>query len=157
MKKALLLMAALVVVTFSAQAQKKTKAEKEAEKAKKELATAALMDRIIPAKNFQFVPFEYTQNNAGTSNINRYEYTKVRPASFEVAMTGTPGVNTNRYEWVLCEKKKDVWVVKIKAIADAGEQETFSFAINAKTAMATMRLTSNKSPMITYKGTVREH
>lgn len=157
MKKALLLMMALVVVSFSAQAQKKTKAEKEAAKAKKELATAATMDRIIPAKNFQFVPFEYTLNNAGTSNINRYEYTKVRPDSFECAMTGTPSVNTNRYEWVLCEKKKDVWIVKIKANADNGDMETFSLAINAKTAMATLRLTSNKNSSITYKGTVRQH
>lgn len=157
MKKVLLLMAALMVVTFSAQAQKKTKAEKEADKARKELATAALMDRIIPAKNFQFVPFEYTQSNSGTQNINRYEYTKVRPNSLESAMTGTPGINTNRYEWVLCEKKKDIWQVKIKAVADGGANVTYTFAINAKSGMATLRIASNKASSLTYKGSVREH
>lgn len=78
MKKVILLMAALMAVTFSAQAQKKSKAEKAAEKAKKEMMTAALIDRVIPAKNFQFVPYEYIQTNTGTTQINRYEYTKLR-------------------------------------------------------------------------------
>ena len=120
MKKVILLMAALMTVTFSAQAQKKSKAEKAAEKAKKEMLNAQLIDRVIPAKNFQFVPYEYIQTNTGTTTINRYEYTKVRPNSLEVYMTNCPGVNTNRYEWISCEKKKDNWIVQMKATADNG-------------------------------------
>ncbi|HJE89347.1 hypothetical protein [Rikenella microfusus] len=166
MKKVILLMAALMAVTFSAQAQKKSKAEKAAEKAKKEMMTAALIDRVIPAKNFQFVPYEYIQTNTGTTQINRYEYTKLRPNSMEVYMTNCPGVQTNRYEWLSCEKKKDNWVVKIKVVADNGNNLSFDFAVNSKTGIATLRVRSNKSldqnnpggaNSITYKGNIREY
>ena len=138
MKKVILLMAALMTVTFSAQAQKKSKAEKAAEKAKKEMLNAQLIDRVIPAKNFQFVPYEYIQTNTGTTTINRYEYTKVRPNSLEVYMTNCPGVNTNRYEWISCEKKKDNWIVQMKATADNGNTLNFNFAVNAKSGIATL-------------------
>ncbi len=166
MKKAILLMAALMTVSFSAQAQKKSKAEKAAEKAKKEMMTAALIDRVIPAKNFQFVPYEYIQNNTGTTTITRYEYTKMRPNSMEVYMVNCPGVNTNRYEWLSCEKKKDTWIVKIKVVADNGNNLNFDFAVNSKTGIATLRVRSNKSldqnnpggqNSITYKGNIREY
>lgn len=166
MKKAILMMAALMAVTFSAQAQKKSKEEKEAEKAKKEMMTAALIDRVIPAKNFQFVPYEYIQNNTGTTTITRYEYTKIRPNSMEVYMVNCPGVITNRYEWVSCEKKKDTWVVKIKVTADNGSTLSFDFAVNSKTGVATLKVRSNKSldqnnpggaNSITYKGNIREY
>lgn len=166
MKKVILLMAALMTVSFSAQAQKKSKEAKEAEKAKKEMMTAALIDRVVPAKNFQFVPYEYIQTNTGTTTITRYEYTKIRPNSLEVYMVNCPGVNTNRYEWLSCEKKKDVWVVKMKATGDTGANLSFDFAINAKTGIATLRVRSNKSldtnnpggqNSITYKGNIREY
>ncbi|MCC8062142.1 MAG: hypothetical protein LIO68_02725 [Rikenellaceae bacterium] len=166
MKKVILLMAALMAVSFSAQAQKKSKAEKAAEKAKKEMMTAALIDRVVPAKNFQFVPYEYIQNNTGTTTITRYEYTKIRPNSLEVYMVNCPGVNTNRYDWVSSEKKKDVWIVKLKAVADNGNNLNFDFAINSKTGIATLRVRSNKSldqnnpggqNSITYKGNIREY
>ncbi len=166
MKKVILLMAALMAVSFSAQAQKKSKTEKAAEKAKKEMMTAALIDRVVPAKNFQFVPYEYIQNNTGTTTITRYEYTKIRPNSLEVYMVNCPGVNTNRYDWVSSEKKKDVWVVKLKAVADNGNNLNFDFAINSKTGVATLRVRSNKSldqnnpggqNSITYKGNIREY
>lgn len=166
MKKVILLMAALMTVSFSAQAQKKSKAEKEAEKAKKEMMNAALIDRVIPAKNFQFVPYEYIQTNTGTTTINRYEYTKIRPNSMEVYMVNCPGVNTNRYEWLSCEKKKDTWIVKIKVVGDNGSNLSFDFAVNAKTGVATLRVRSNKSldqnnpggqNSITYKGNIREY
>ncbi|WP_283391659.1 hypothetical protein [Millionella massiliensis] len=166
MKKVILLMAALMTVTFSAQAQKKSKAEKAAEKAKKEMLNAQLIDRVIPAKNFQFVPYEYIQTNTGTTTINRYEYTKVRPNSLEVYMTNCPGVNTNRYEWVSCEKKKDNWIVQMKATADNGNTLNFNFAVNSKTGIATLKVRSNKSldqnnpggaNSITYKGNIREY
>lgn len=166
MKKAILLMAALMTVSFSAQAQKKSKAEKAAEKAKKEMMTAALIDRVIPAKNFQFVPYEYIQTNTGTTTITRYEYTKIRPNSMEVYMVNCPGVNTNRYEWLSCEKKKDTWLVKIKAVGDNGANLNFDFAVNSKTGVATLRVRSNKSldqsnpggqNSITYKGNIREY
>ncbi len=166
MKKVILLMAALMAVSFSAQAQKKSKAEKAAEKAKKEMMTAALIDRVVPAKNFQFVPYEYIQNNTGTTTITRYEYTKIRPNSLEVYMVNCPGVNTNRYDWVSSEKKKDVWIVKLKAVADNGNNLNFDFAINSKTGVATLRVRSNKSldqnnpggqNSITYKGNIREY
>lgn len=166
MKKVILLMAAMMAVTFTAQAQKKTKEEKEAEKAKKEMLTAALIDRVIPAKNFQFVPFEYIQTNTGTTTITRYEYTKIRPNSMEVYMVNCPGVNTNRYEWLSCEKKKDTWLVKVKAVGDNGSNLSFDFAVNAKTGVATLRVRSNKSldannpgaqNSITYKGNIREY
>lgn len=166
MKKVILLMAAMMAVTFSAQAQKKSKAEKEAEKAKKEMIVAALIDRVVPAKNFQFVPYEYIMTNTGTTNITRYEYTKIRPNSMEVYMVNCPGVNTNRYDWVSSEKKKDVWVVKLKVVGDTGANLSFDFAINAKTGIATLRVRSNKSldpntpggqNSITYKGNIREY
>lgn len=166
MKKVILLMAALMTVTFSAQAQKKSKSEKAAEKAKKEMMTAALIDRVIPAKNFQFVPYEYIQTNTGTTQITRYEYTKIRPNSMEVYMVNCPGVNTNRYEWISCEKKKDTWVVKIKVVGDNGSNLNFDFAVNSKTGIATLRVRSNKSldqnnpggqNSITYKGNIREY
>lgn len=166
MKKVILLMAALMAVSFSAQAQKKSKNEKAAEKAKKEMMTAALIDRVVPAKNFQFVPYEYIQNNTGTTTITRYEYTKIRPNSLEVYMVNCPGVNTNRYDWVSSEKKKDVWVVKLKAVANNGNNLNFDFAINSKTGVATLRVRSNKSldqnnpggqNSITYKGNIREY
>ncbi|MDE5945371.1 MAG: hypothetical protein K2G93_07300 [Rikenella sp.] len=166
MKKVVLLMAALMTVTFSAQAQKKSKEEKAAEKAKKEMMTAALIDRVIPAQNFQFVPYEYIQTNTGTTTITRYEYTKIRPNSMEVYMVNCPGVITNRYEWVSCEKKKDVWVAKIKVTADNGSALSFDFAVNSKTGVATLKVRSNKSldqnnpggaNSITYKGNIREY
>lgn len=166
MKKVILLMAALMAVSFSAQAQKKSKNEKAAEKAKKEMMTAALIDRVVPAKNFQFVPYEYIQNNTGTTTITRYEYTKIRPNSLEVYMVNCPGVNTNRYDWVSSEKKKDVWIVKLKAVANNGNNLNFDFAINSKTGVATLRVRSNKSldqnnpggqNSITYKGNIREY
>lgn len=166
MKKVILLMAALMAVSFSAQAQKKSKNEKAAEKAKKEMMTTALIDRVVPAKNFQFVPYEYIQNNTGTTTITRYEYTKIRPNSLEVYMVNCPGVNTNRYDWVSSEKKKDVWIVKLKAVANNGNNLNFDFAINSKTGVATLRVRSNKSldqnnpggqNSITYKGNIREY
>lgn len=166
MKKVILLMAALMAVTFNAQAQKKSKAEKAAEKAKQEMMTAALIDRVMPAKNFQFVPYEYIQPTTGTTTINRYEYTKVRPNSLEVYMVNCPSVNTNRYEWVSCEKKKDTWIVKMKAVADNGNDLSFDFAVNSKSGVATLKVRSNKAldqnnpgsaNSITYKGNIREY
>ena len=166
MKKVVLLMAALMTVTFSAQAQKKSKEAKAAEKARKEMVTAELIERTVPNKNFQFVPYEYIQTNTGTTTITRYEYTKIRPNSMEVYMTNCPGVMTNRYEWLSCEKKKDIYLVKIKAVADNGSNLSFDFAINSKTGLATLRVRSNKSldqnnpggaNSITYKGNIREY
>lgn len=166
MKKVILLMAALMTVSFSAQAQKKSKEEKAAEKARQEMLTAELINRVVPAKNFQFVPYEYIQPNTGTTTITRYEYTKIRPNSLEVYMVNCPGVNTNRYEWLSCEKKKDVWLVKLKAVADNGANLSFDFAVNSKSGVATLKVRSNKSldqnnpgaaNSITYKGNIREY
>ncbi len=156
MKKVLLLMSALAVVTFSAQAQK-TKEEKDAAKARKEIATQAIMDNIVPNKNFQFVPYEIVKVDAGTQTINRYEYTKMRPNMMEVVMTDTPRVMASNFEWVSCEKKKDVWNVVINVAAEGGEKEIFKFAINAKTGIATLSLSSNKAKRLIYRGAVRQH
>lgn len=168
MKKVVLAMAIALMafVTVDAQAQKKSKDAKNAEKAQQELANVALIDRIVPAKNFQFVPFEYIQNTTGTVQINRYEYLKVRPGSLEIYMTNCPPTNTSTYEWISCEKKKDVWVIKMKAVSDQGANLTFDMALNAKTGLGTVKVRSNKSldpnnpaapNQITYKGAVREH
>lgn len=160
MKKVLLLMTAVMAVSLtSVQAQKKAK---DAEKAQKEMQTAALIDRIVPAKNFQFVPYEFMTTNGGLTQINTYEASRVRPDSFSVKMNSCPDVETNRYDWS-AEKKKDVWNVKIKAIAADGSQLSFDFAINSKTGMATLRLRSNKglaggtASSITYRGNIREY
>ncbi|MCH5306351.1 MAG: hypothetical protein J1E79_07710 [Rikenella sp.] len=165
MKKAILMMAALVAVTFSAQAQKKSKEEQAAEKAKKEMMTVAMIDRIVPAKNFQFIPREYMLAQSGTTMINRYEYTRVRPNSLEVSMTNCQSVNTNRYEWVSCEKVKDKYNVKMKAVSDKGANLDFDFVIDAKKGTAQLKVRSNKALVggaggansITYKGEIREY
>ncbi len=167
MKKVILLMAALMTVSFSAQAQKKSKEEKAAEKARQEMLTAELINRVVPAKNFQFVPYEYIQPNTGTTTITRYEYTKIRPNSLEVYMVNCPGVNTNRYDGWMCETdKKGVFRVKFTAVADNGANLNFDFAINPKSGVAILKVRSNKSldqnnpgaaNSITYKGNIREY
>lgn len=165
MKKLILLMAVLMTVSFSAQAQKKSKAEKAADKAKEELVISSLINRIVPAKNFQFIPYEFLQTNTGTTQINKFEYFRIRPNSLEVDMTKSPDVNSNRYEWISCVKKKDLWLLEIKAIAVNGSELVYKFAINSTSGAATIRLRSNKSldntitglNAITYKGTIREY
>ncbi len=168
MKRLALMLAAglLVIGSADALAQKKSKADKQAEKAQAEMESVALMERIVPAKNFQFVPFQYTQTATGTETINRYEYLNVRPNSMEAYMTICPGVNTNRYEWLSCELVKDTWVVKMRVIAETGQNLDMELAIRSKTKAATLKVRSNKSldpnnaaaaNSITYSGNIRAY
>lgn len=168
MKKLIVMLTAglLVVGSADAFAQKKSKAEKNAEKAQAEMQSAALMERIVPAKNFQFIPYQYTQTSSGTVSINRYEYLRVRPASLEAYMTICPGVNTNRYEWISCELVKETWVIKMRAVAETGQNLDLDLAIRAKNGSATLKVRSNKSldpnnpaaaNNITYAGNIREY
>lgn len=151
--------AVMAVSLTSVQAQKKAK---DAEKAQKEMQTAALIDRIVPAKNFQFVAYEMMTTNGGITQLTGYHAARIRPDSFSVKIDSCPEVETNRYDWS-AEKKKDVWTVKMKAIAADGAQLSFDFAINSKTGTTTLRLRSNKglaggtASSITYRGDIREY
>lgn len=165
MKKAIVLMALAVCVSFTSHAQKNSKAQRDAVKAQKEMVTAAMVDRIVPAQNFTFVPFELNLSNSGTQVITRYVFAKITPNSVESIMPNSPGVNASKYTVDECVKKKDNWIFKLSVESNEGEKLTYTFTINAKTAAAQLRVRSNKaldpnvpgSPnTILYKGNIRE-
>lgn len=74
--------------------------------------------------------------------------------------------NSNRYEWMSCGKKGDIWNVRLKVIVDEGLSLTFNFSINPKTAEAKLTVRGNKSldtnnpggqNSVTYEGVIREN
>lgn len=150
------MMVAVFAISMSAQAQKLSKEEKAAAKAQKEAETSALMKNLFQSKNFQFVPTEVQTKTGGSVNINKYEYTRVRPDSFIVRMSQAPSIDVPKYELVTNEATKTGYIFTVKVEA-GGSTNTISISVNSKTGFAQMRIKSNKAEELIYKGSIREN
>lgn len=155
MKKVVLLLVALIAVTFSASAQKLSKQEKAAQKAAQEAQTAALLSKLFAQHSFKFVPESYEMQNSQRNNIDGYQELQLRPDFFRSEMTGTGLIDINRYEIVKESTEKTGYSLTIKFEANS-KMWTFSFYANSKSGQGVCRVTSNVSDRITYNGTFRD-
>ncbi len=156
MKKLLLIAAAAVFAFGTAAAQKQTKAEKEAAKMQQEIATSAYVKKIVDARNFQYMPVEYTRGNSLKQNALEEDQLIVRPDNILVSLGATSFVRTNEYEVVSDEMVKNNREVKIKATADDNSQVILTFIIDPKTAKTKLKINSSKAGYVVYEGTIQE-
>lgn len=157
MKKLILMFVAVFAVTLGAQAQKLSKEEKEAQKIQKEAETDALLKRLFSTKNLLFVPTSYETKTGGRINIDKYQFTRVRPDFFQVSMDGMPSIDLKGgYEITSNEAVKGGYRMVI-SFNSGNAMYTADLVANSKTGLAVMRVKSNKDEDRTYRGSIREN
>lgn len=153
MKKLILLLLAVFAVSFTAQAQKQTKEEKAAAKEAEAAENMVTVQKLIGSKNFQFNPSEVQTKTGGMEKIMTYQYLKLRPESLQINMSKGPNVDTNRYEVTKNEAVKSTYVMQLKVETSA--MLTIDIVVNAKTMVTTVKIASNKSETLIYKGRIK--
>ncbi|MFI3295688.1 MAG: DUF4251 domain-containing protein [Rikenellaceae bacterium] len=157
MKKLLLLLTVCLLTIGSATAQKKSKEEKAAEKAKLEAENKVLYSRLFNSTNFVFVPQSWQTKSGGRNNVTGYYYSRVRPDGFQVDMPGVSEIEIKDNFEITDNEETKTGFRLVVSFEDAGTKYTFDFAVNSATGRAALRVKSNKAEDVTYTGTIREN
>ncbi len=157
MKKLILLMAVVLLSVAGVQAQKKSKADKAADKAKIEAENKVLYKRLFTSQNFVFVPNSWQTRSGERNNVTHYAYTRVRPDAFQVDMPGTTEIDLKDNFTVTKNEETKTGFLMVIEFEDSGIKSQYNIVVNAKTGRAAVRISNNREEDRTYTGQIREN